>query len=278
MGRSLLDLRALCPSLLEFARLVLVYLRLLRDGRPGRPRPIAPRRLRLTLTGRAHDWWVGDAGEIGALWEVFIANQYGDWLPADARLVFDLGANVGTATAWLRRRYPSARIVAVEPNPGAADRLRRNMGDDPGVEIVEAAVADHDGTIAFAEGAWTMTGQVVDGDDWTTLQVRALTLDTLRESVAAAETPIDLLKIDTEGGEWRILGASLQDIAAVAMEIHEPTPDGRSPDDVLGAVAAREGLELRAGSSERIRWLLRTETSRRPGAAPEPAPVSSGQA
>jgi FkbM family methyltransferase len=264
MGSSLLELRRLCPGLLAYMRLVIVYFTLLRDGRPGRPRPITSRRLRLKLLGAPHDWWVADAGEIGALWEVFIAGQYATWAPPDAQLVVDVGANVGTATAWLRRRYPRARIVAVEPNPGAVARLRRNMARDPRVEVVEAALSDHDGVAHFEQGAWTMRGQLVDEGG---LEVRALTLRTLRERLDGAR--IDLLKLDTEGGEWRVLGESLADVGTVALEIHEPTPDGRAPDAILDDVAEREGLELRSGASASIRWLLQGRPDRQRRVASE---------
>ena len=32
-------------------------------------------------------------------------------------VIFDLGANVGFVTIYYRRRYPDARIVAVEADP-----------------------------------------------------------------------------------------------------------------------------------------------------------------
>jgi FkbM family methyltransferase len=260
MGRSLLELRRLCRGPVAYARLVIVYVLLLRDGRRDGTR--TTRRLRLRLLESPHDWWVADAGEVGALWEVFIAGQYADWAPPSAALVVDVGANVGTATAWLRRRYPRARIVAIEPNPHAAERLRRNVGHDPNVEVIEAALSDRDGVAHFEDSAWTMRGQVVDEGGF---EVQALTLHTLRERLGATE--IDVMKIDTEGGEWRILREPLDGVRAVTMEIHEPTPDGRAPDAILGDVAEREGLELRPGSSGSIRWLMSRREAKLPEAA-----------
>jgi FkbM family methyltransferase len=36
----------------------------------------------------------------------------------NARTVVDLGANIGLSYRWLRRRYPNASFVCVEPDPG----------------------------------------------------------------------------------------------------------------------------------------------------------------
>lgn len=268
MGRSLLDLRDLCPGPLAYGRLVVAYFRLLVEGRPGRRRPARPKRLKLRLNGRDRDWWVADAGEIGALWEVFVAGQYAQWLPESAQLVLDVGANVGTATAFFRSRYPDAQIVAVEPEPGAAERLRRNVGEDPKTEVVQAALSDHDGVAQFAQAQWTMRGQLADEATPGTVEVQTLTLGSLRERLDP-HAPIDLLKVDTEGGEWRILRSSLAGVRALALEVHEPTPDGRPPDALLAEVAAREGLELRTPQADTIRWLLRVDGD--PAAQPSSA-------
>lgn len=261
MGRSLLSLgRGVCSGPGQWIRLLGVYFMLVVDALLARPRR-RPVRLRLRLGGEDRDWWVADAMEVGALWEVFVAGEYGDWLPEDARLVVDAGANVGTATAWFRQRYPHARVIAVEPNPFAVERLRLNVGDDPNVEIVHAALADSDGTMRFSSGSFTVLGQLVDDQRPDAIAVEALTLETLRARFAP-DTAIDVLKIDTEGAEWHILSGSLSGVGTVALEVHEPLPDGRDPDEVLREVAAREGFELRAGRSRTmagrgLEWLLR---------------------
>ncbi|HXF53568.1 MAG TPA: hypothetical protein VNK52_05535, partial [Hyphomicrobiaceae bacterium] len=54
-------------------------------------------------------------------------------------LAFDIGAHVGDRTASFRRL--GARVVALEPQPGPAGVLQRLFGDDPGVTLLQAAVA-----------------------------------------------------------------------------------------------------------------------------------------
>jgi hypothetical protein len=86
------------------------------------------------------------------------------------------------------------------------------------------------------------------------VEVPTVTLDTLR-SQHVPGVDVELMKLDTEGGEWTILASPLHGIGTVVMETHEPTADGRPPAEVLAEVAARDGYALRDGSEERIKWL-----------------------
>lgn len=265
MGRSFWSLAQLCPDTKSRTRLLSAYLRLLLAGRRGALRGPNAERLRLALNGSARDWWVGDAGELAALWQVFIAEEYRDFLPPDARLILDAGANVGSATAWFRVRYPEARVIAVEPDPVVFERLRRNVGSDPMVEVVHAAVSDTDGTVSFVPGRWSVVGRLAHLDGAAPsppenisepVEIESVTLDSLSRRFAQGAT-VDLLKLDVEGSEWRVLSTALPEIDAVVLEVHEPTPDGRPPDALLQEIAAREGFSLRRGAAEKIRWLVR---------------------
>ena len=210
---------------------------------------------------------MADAGEVSALWEVFVAEQYADFLPDDAKLVVDGGANVGTATAWFRGRYPSARVIAVEPDPFAIERLRRNVGDDPQVKIVHAALSSEDGVARFLPGDLTMRGRLVEDERAHSsdtlsdssnglIDVESLTLGTLLQRVGDGSR-VDVLKLDVEGSEWHILGGPLGAIDVVTVEIHSPTPEGVSPETILSGVASREGFTLRRSRWPSIRWLVR---------------------
>lgn len=256
MGRSLWALRSLCPDAAARLRLFAVYLALFAGGVATQSSGRAYR-LRLRLDGRDRDWWVADAGELSALWEVFIAEHYGDHLPAQASLILDVGANTGVAAIWLRGRYPQARIIAVEPNPATAARLRRNLRDEPGIEIVEAAVSDVDGSVSLTTSGSTSLSQMTTEDRGDAVTVTSLTLDSLLDRQVPGGEDVDLLKLDTEGGEWPILRGPLGRFAAVVVEIHEPTADRRSPEAVLAEVGEREGLRVVPGRWPEIRWLLR---------------------
>jgi FkbM family methyltransferase len=205
--------------------------------------------------------------EVAALCEVFVGGEYGDFLPAQPRLIVDAGANVGSATLWFRERLPDARVIAIEPNPHAFDRLRRNVGGDPNVELVNAALSDTDGKAYFTCQPMTPVGHLEDHGGPGVVEVDTLTLQTVRDRFADS-AQIDFLKLDVEGAEWRVLAGPLTNVATIAIEIHEPVPGGQDPDLVLSEIAGRGGFELRQGYSstaapEKLRWLVRIEVAER---------------
>lgn len=275
MGRSLWGLQArLCPAPGASLRLLFIYGVLIVGALSSR-KPRA-RRLRIRAAGRDRDWWVADPMEVAALWTVFVAGEYGDWLPQRPRFIVDAGANVGSATLWFRERFPDARIVALEPNPSAFERLRRNLGDEPNVRLVNAALADRDGRASFALAASTsLQGRLQDLRGAGAIEVDVLTLATVRGRYTA-EAPIDLLKLNIEGAEWPVLAGSLTGLGTVVLEIHEPVPGDGGPDAALRDVAKREGFELRQGYSqalgaENLRWLVRPKLAEMPASGGVPA-------
>jgi len=166
--------------------------------------------------------------------------------PAD--VVVDVGANIGSfsACAALRTRGP---IVAVEPFPSNAEYLRRNVAANGfGVRVVEAALCDFDGEVELLETASGTTHRMREsGDAASGIRVRALTLASVMQEQSLEH--IDLLKLDCEGAEGRILPAALEvlpRVRQVTMEFHDAT----SP---LDHGALRSLLES-AGYRTTLRW------------------------
>lgn len=125
-------------------------------------------------------------------------------------LFVDIGANVGSYTV-LASKVCGARTIAVEPDPGAAAALRRNIevnGIADRVQVVEAALGASAGTIDFTVGRDTMN-RVAQPGDGAVRQVDIRTLD----DVLGGEVP-RVIKIDVEGFEadvFRGAAATLAD-------------------------------------------------------------------
>ena len=118
-------------------------------------------------------------------------------------VVFDLGANVGLYTMIAAiGAGETGRVFAFEPLPRnvAFLRMHLRLNGIGNVEVVEAAVSDVAGTIAFDERGGPALGGISPGG---TLRVATVTLDDL--VATAAVPPPDVLKIDIEGGELHAL-------------------------------------------------------------------------
>ena len=134
----------------------------------------------------------------------------------------DAGANVGAMTlAMARALGPSGRIDAFEPEPRLQPflaRMIRHNGID--VRLHQIALAEASGTARFHVSpiiGHSSLDALPDGERGEEIEVATARLD----EVLGPEAAIDLLKIDVEGAELRVLdGAATllasRDVAVVA--------------------------------------------------------------
>lgn len=165
----------------------------------------------------------------------------------DSPRIVDLGAHIGTATLLLLERFPTAHVLAVEPQPETAALLRRMVaanGLDGQCEVREAAAGVAAGT-AVMEG-FSLLAHFVRSDTEEAIDLlpplRKYQVDEAeRTDVEVVDVlPLlagaDLVKIDIEGAEWPILQdprfASLG-ISALVLEYH---PQGAPEADTLAAM------------------------------------------
>lgn len=156
----------------------------------------------------------------------------------DSPRILDCGGNVGLASLFFKRRFPSARITAYEADPALFRILRANLdangaGD---VETVHAALWTANGRVTFqAEGSDSgMIGTLPGAVAGKATDVPSLRL---RDVIANDASPrIDLLKLDIEGAEDAVLADCepvLDRIGAIVMDLHEFDPSDRQAPRVL---------------------------------------------
>lgn len=139
-----------------------------------------------------------------------------------ARRVVEIGANVGWYTVLGARANPAAAYVAIEPQPAAANSLRRNvqLNGLTNVEVIEAAVVGVDGppTVRLNFPDATLDNPApgrafVSGAEFQLLPShRAIDVPTV--SAQAVIAGADLLKLDIEGLEADVLSGAEAAIAA----------------------------------------------------------------
>jgi FkbM family methyltransferase len=136
-------------------------------------------------------------------------------LPDDA-VVLDVGANFGVMALAFAKAFPKGRVIAFEPTHYAIGRLRHNLELNPDlaarVETVQSFVSDraesNGDLVAYA--SWRVDGPTTGrehpvhvGTPHSTEGVPSITLD---EFVSSRNLDrLDLLKIDTDGHELKVL-------------------------------------------------------------------------
>ncbi len=158
----------------------------------------------------------GFAGQVmmDGYWEIWLNQFFARTIRPGMRII-DVGANYGYYTMLFADIATTAgRVVAVEPNPAAAELLRQSVrlnGFDSHVQVIEAALGE------INEGAGYLV--VPDGEPKnahlssqpaSNATVHSVVLTTL-DHLAVELDRVDFIKIDAEGSEEAII-AGMPDV------------------------------------------------------------------
>jgi FkbM family methyltransferase len=170
--------------------------------------------------------------------------------PSRLETIVDTGANVGYACLWLLSECPQARITAFEPVPAHVAQIEAHLrlnGLRDRVELVPAAASVKDGTAHF-EDKGPESGPAEDGS------AERIVVSLVDWYARLPEGPIDLVKMDIEGGECDLLDdARFAELAArtrmIVLEWHEPT-NGRGGRDWCAERLAQAGFSVSDGAQQ----------------------------
>ena len=118
-------------------------------------------------------------------------------------IVYDIGAHAGYYTIIASRKVgEGGKVIAFEPLPKNVFNLEKNVRINKleNVRIVESAISDNDGTALFSEGKGSYEGKI---DPCGKIEVNVKSIDSLVETGNYRKP--DILKIDVEGSEFRVL-------------------------------------------------------------------------
>ena len=184
-------------------------------------------------------------------------------VPFQPDVILDIGANVGVFTSCARFLFPSATIVAIEPNPRNWGLLNRHTRHLPNVTLLMGAlgtgplwrelVEDIRPPYYGGGNRYLTAGQLgcplsmfdYNGPCSRAVGVVPMSLSRLVDRYAPGSIPL-LVKIDIEGGENCIFNhepsmAALRRIDYLAMEVHYPV-DGTGPVFEPGKPTIRQSL------------------------------------
>lgn len=190
------------------------------------------------------DAWVA-LRSLGHEYDDLIAN-----VPSlEHNLIIDAGGYIGSAAIAFARAFPEAKIITLEPSPANLMVLRRNIAAYPNIEAMQAALGAEPGELTLRDrgtGPWgfTTVDNPEDNRGADIVTVPCVTLDQLMAAHGARG--VDILKLDIEGGEYRLLGSAeewMPKVNALCAELHDRIVSGCT-ERYQQATAGRRNSEL----------------------------------
>jgi FkbM family methyltransferase len=174
---------------------------------PGLPYPVALR---------------AGTSDARVLRQIFVEEELDFRLDGEPRLIVDAGANIGLSSIYLAKRFPTATIVALEIDTRNFAILNRNVRPYPSI-------------LPRCVGLWSGRARLKvanpGAEFWSFRAVTTHAGDPLAiEAVGVADLiatfgPIDLLKMDIEGGEVEVLSDDgldwVDQVQTLAVETHD---------------------------------------------------------
>lgn len=194
--------------------------------------------------------------------EIFVDRLYAIESPKPGMRIIDAGANTGLAMLFFKLVAPDCHITCFEPDPLNCELIRVNVRNNGlrDVSVRNAALSDADGTATMYANA-ALTGDTAQSLSRTFRTSLADAPSAIREYEAPAlslkpflRDPVDILKLDIEGAEGRVicsLGDSLRDVGCVLMEYHY-LHEGNRLHDIIGRLEDA-GLDFRLEAPDGLR-------------------------
>jgi FkbM family methyltransferase len=177
--------------------------------------------------------------------EVFGNEEYFFTTSNKTPFIIDCGANIGMATLYFKMLYPNAEVLAFEPSPLCFQVLQKNVMANrlSNVTAVNKALANYKGKAElfdFSRGKGILCATMLfEKTEQKKPYLVPIECDLLSSYITK---PVDLLKIDIEGGERAVLEdldkhGKLSFIKKMVLEYHHHLPDGGTI-DALGKFLA----------------------------------------
>lgn len=161
--------------------------------------------------------------------QIFLSEEMDFSMRSVPKLIIDAGANIGLSSIYLSRKFPKARIVALEPEAENFELLKRNVKAYPNVVPVNQALWSSASTVQIVDrsvASWAFQVQMV------TSKSEGAVISTSVAELVREFGAIDLLKMDIEGSELEVLSHGtdrwVSSVGMIAVELHDRFQPGCS--------------------------------------------------
>jgi FkbM family methyltransferase len=166
--------------------------------------------------------------------QIFINQECKFLVEAPPKVIIDAGANIGLASIYFANKYPSAQIIAIEPEESNFALLRNNVAPYSTIVPIQAALWNKVGEISLVDpglGKWGFMTQEQNTSEAkfgvTCHKVTAITIEKVIHDFKLDK--IDILKIDIEGAEKEVFTDTspwIEKVDTLIIELHEDMKNG----------------------------------------------------
>jgi FkbM family methyltransferase len=160
--------------------------------------------------------------------QIIVNREYDFGFPLlENAVIIDAGANIGMASVYFANKFPTARIIALEPDPSNFAMLEKNVRPYPQIRPINAALWEQSTSVRIAHQEWGAAGRTCEPDE--SGVIHAITITELCHSLELDH--IDLLKADIEGAEKDIFENSsewIDKVDRILIELHDRCVQGCS--------------------------------------------------
>ena len=156
--------------------------------------------------------------------------------PKDISVVVDFGSNIGISALYFLTRNSNIKVYLFEPVPLNVERLRNNLkGFENRYELRECAIGVEEGQLDFACEDTGRYGGLIKGgassfaqwDPKKIIQVQVIMANQVLQEILGRHKFVDILKIDVEGYENKILSGLTMEALPHIGRIYAETENGQ---------------------------------------------------
>lgn len=173
--------------------------------------------------------------DIPTFHQIFTNTQYDINLNFNPETIIDAGANIGLAAIFFANKYPTSKVISIEPEQSNYDLLKRNTESYDNIITLNNALSNvSNQDLAILDngyGKWGfMTETLPDGFGNTTPIVKSISICEIMNKYNYEI--IDIIKIDIEGYEKELFEKNYENwlpkTRCLIIELHDGMKEGCS--------------------------------------------------
>lgn len=167
-----------------------------------------------------------NTSDIDVFFKIFVEEEYNFFLPDNAQLIIDGGANIGLSTLFFAIKYPVAKIVAIEPESNNYAILLKNVAGYPNIYPLQKAIW-FESTVLTISNPLNMGnyGFMVTNSECNEVSFNDISTITIPDILKThQQATVDIIKIDIEGAEMELFSNNSEwvgNIYKIYIETHD---------------------------------------------------------